>query len=378
LMECLLIADLTGFTPLTEAVGPEEVRNLIAACHAAMAAVTESEGGRIERLIGDALVARFREVGHEDVPLLYDDPSPAVRASRSALALHGAVSAATEDAVETLNVPPLRVHVGVAGATRGEALLDRADCLCRLANPGEVAIEGPVLRRLPGPALAVPLAPTFAHGDDVIEPFLLSSFPGGLKAPVPSEAPRLAPESEHRRATAVFLQVLGLSNRAGRAPQDDVRGRCEAIAAAAAESEDGYLCDFVEDTALLLFGAPRSHADDPARAVRAAIHFAKAVDELDAFLRESLASRLRPRAGIATGLVVTGMLHAGSIRRYTAFGDAVNLASRLQTLSPAGEIWVSDVTADAAGPSFHFGKLLPQRVKGKSEPVAVRRLAHGF
>jgi tetratricopeptide (TPR) repeat protein len=77
------------------------------------------------------------------------------------------------------------------------------------------------------------------------------------------------------------------------------------------------------------------------------------------------------RIGINTGLVVTGRIGKGRDQDFTVMGDAVNLASRLESHAPAGEILVSEEIRRASGDVFLFDSLGEIQVKGKSAPIPV-------
>lgn len=110
----------------------------------------------------------------------------------------------------------------------------------------------------------------------------------------------------------------------------------------------GTIDKFIGDSVMAYFGAPVPHSDHPLRAVTSAIEIIRAIDR-----RNQQLSTVSPRGpaqadigigiGIHTGLVVVGNI--GSDRRtdFTAIGDAVNVASRLEKLAKPGQILVSEV-----------------------------------
>jgi class 3 adenylate cyclase len=85
----------------------------------------------------------------------------------------------------------------------------------------------------------------------------------------------------------------------------------------------------------------------------------------------------RFRAGVNSGAAVLGVIDAPGKRGYTATGDTVNLASRLEGQARAGEVVVSETTCAALGGRADVEELEPLSVKGKSEAVrafVLRRL----
>ena len=100
----------------------------------------------------------------------------------------------------------------------------------------------------------------------------------------------------------------------------------------------GRVDKIVGDAILALFGAPTAHEDDAERAVRAALRMQETL--ADFAVESDLPIRIR--IGVNTGEVLGGALRAGG--DYTAMGDVVNLASRLQTSADPGEVLVGEST----------------------------------
>ena len=121
---------------------------------------------------------------------------------------------------------------------------------------------------------------------------------------------------------------------------------------------------------MAVFGPPRVRGDDASRAVTAAIELHKHVK----LLVPKLSYPLQISIGLATGDVVAG--HFGSTKRmdYTVVGDAVNLASGLQSAAPPGTIYCDDETIRAAGPIARSVHSLAVRVKGRSELVSAHAI----
>lgn len=140
----------------------------------------------------------------------------------------------------------------------------------------------------------------------------------------------------------------------------------------------GYVDKFIGDCVMALFGAPAAHENEPERALRAALDMQDALEawtESDDFPAE-VPEEMRPRLGIGvnTGPVVTGLFSAGGTHDYTAVGDVVNVASRLQSACEGGEILVGEKTYREARHVFEFGEAESLSVRGREEPVRVRRV----
>ena len=149
---------------------------------------------------------------------------------------------------------------------------------------------------------------------------------------------------------------------------------------AAVEAEGGIVNKFGGDSLLAIFGSPLNPSEDHAtRAVRAARRMRA---ELGEFNREQVAAEmpeLRVGCGVATGEVVAG--NVGSTRKleYTVIGDPVNLAARLQELSPdlGASILVSAETAHEVAEQGIFRSLGDVAVRGRAEHVEVFAVDEG-
>ena len=125
------------------------------------------------------------------------------------------------------------------------------------------------------------------------------------------------------------------------------------------------------DGILALFGAPVAHEDDADRAIRAALQMhaslARFVDE-----QPDLDKPLLLRIGVNTGEVVVG--NVSGTTEYTAMGDVVNVASRLQTLAPPGGILIGDSTNALASDEIQREPVDSFEVRGREQSERVWRV----
>jgi len=177
---------------------------------------------------------------------------------------------------------------------------------------------------------------------------------------------------ERQMATILFADIRDFTKMAARMEAERVveilNAYFEAAVAVLFEN-DGLLDKFYGDGLMAVFGPPRVRSDDAARALRSAARLHEVVRELEPVIREPL----RISVGLATGEVVAG--HIGSTRRldYTVIGDAVNLASRLQSAAPPSATYCDETTYLRSG--LHLrGERLQAKIKGRDDLVTVYRL----
>lgn len=136
----------------------------------------------------------------------------------------------------------------------------------------------------------------------------------------------------------------------------------------------GSVNKFLGDAILAIFGAPIGYPDDTERAVRAAGELRSRLAEHNRRRHQEGKPSIRLGIGIASGPVVAG--NVGSSRRleFTVIGNAVNLASRLQSLSRDGQILMDEETRRRLGEAadgLGLRPLGPTRLKGIDDPVEV-------
>ena len=143
----------------------------------------------------------------------------------------------------------------------------------------------------------------------------------------------------------------------------------------AIQAHGGRVDKHIFDVVMALFGIPTAREDDPERAIRAALQVKSEVLEWKREKAEqfpdhkSQIENIQLRIGVNTGPALLGTV--GTVGEFTAIGDTVNLAQRLEANAPKGEVMISHETHQLVRGVFEVIALDPIMVKGKREPIQV-------
>ena len=171
--------------------------------------------------------------------------------------------------------------------------------------------------------------------------------------------------------TAIFVDLVGSTARSEQLDPEDVKALVapyHARVRAELERHGGTFEKFSGDAILALFGTPKAHEDDPERAIRAALAVRRALAELNA---EDEWLDLHIRIGIHTGEALIMLGARPSEGEWSAAGDVLNTAARIQSAAPTDGILVGRTTYLATKDAFSFKAAEPVQAKGKAEPVEV-------
>jgi adenylate cyclase len=146
--------------------------------------------------------------------------------------------------------------------------------------------------------------------------------------------------------------------------------------AAIIDKHGGVVDKFIGDAIMALFGAPASHEDDADRALLAALEMASALEGLNVTLEARGMPKIAMGIGINTDTVVVGNMGSQDRMNYTAIGDGVNVASRLESLTKeyAEKIIISERTLNSTRRRYDTGYLGEVLVRGKNIPVKIYAL----
>jgi class 3 adenylate cyclase/tetratricopeptide (TPR) repeat protein len=387
-----LFADISGFTPVTEALATE----------LGSQRASEVLTGHLNRIF-HAVIAELDRYGGEviyfsgDAITCWLDGDDGLRAAACGFAMQDAI--AREGTIVTPGgagfTLGMKVAVAVGPARRfvvGDPAIQLIDVLAggivdRIADAeheaerGEVVLDASALDSL-GDRVEVDMR----NGVGVVRSLLAEPPP----APLPPDETTLAEElvrpwllpavyerlstgrgeflAELRPAFPLFVSFGGIDYDADDAASEKLDELVRAAQRILTANGGNLLQLTLGDKGAYLyavFGTPFAHEDDGARAAAAAL-------ELRALDATTAARDIR--IGIAHGRLRSGTYGHEWRRTFVCLGDAVNLAARLMSAAPAGGLYVSEPVRQAAGEGFDWGALAPLELKGKAAPVAASAL----
>lgn len=172
--------------------------------------------------------------------------------------------------------------------------------------------------------------------------------------------------------TVLFADIRGFTTLSENENPEKVVGLLNLYFSAMTEiifEHGGTLDKYIGDELMALFGAPTTTPQDAENAVKVAAAMQKRLLTLNKELADLGYSEIAIGIGLHTGEATIGYIGSEQRSEYTAIGDTVNLASRLQSNALGGQILVSEATAKAAGEIWPMIKREPLTVKNRLQPV---------
>ncbi len=174
--------------------------------------------------------------------------------------------------------------------------------------------------------------------------------------------------------TVLFADIRGFTAISEREKPEKVVGLLNKYFSAMTEiifDHGGTLDKYIGDGLMALFGAPSASPADAMNAVKAAVTMQKRLSSLNDELSEAGYGQIAVGIGLHTGEATIGYIGSDRRSEYTAIGDTVNLASRLESSAKGGEILMSEATAAASGNLIPVNPREPLTVKNRVQPVNV-------
>lgn len=177
---------------------------------------------------------------------------------------------------------------------------------------------------------------------------------------------------ERRNVTVLFADLSGYTAMAHEMDSEDTYLLIQRYLRSLAEDVfkyEGTVDKFTGDGLMALFGAPVAHENDSERAIRAALDMQASVAQISQDFQSRGGSAVEARIGLHTGEVIVGQLGHQHMVDYTAIGDTVNLASRLESVAQPGSVLVSDAVYRQTRALFDFERIDQLEMKGVDREV---------
>src|SRR5712692_10565626 len=181
----------------------------------------------------------------------------------------------------------------------------------------------------------------------------------------------VAAAGERRHLTVLFCDLVGSTEIAAQLDPEDWRETVAGYQRTAAESITrfgGHVGKYLGDGVMAFFGYPEAHDNDAERAARAGLAILDAIANLN---EQSGHQKLSARVGIDSGAVVVG---AGAGTDADVFGDAPNIAARVQTVAEPGTVLITADTHRLVSGLFVVEARRARELKGVAKPVELYRV----
>jgi adenylate cyclase len=205
------------------------------------------------------------------------------------------------------------------------------------------------------------------HSPDVVEMILRHS----------REGRDLGFETADEVVTVLFADICGFTSLSERLTPAEVAALLNTFferTTRAIFAFKGSVNKYIGDAIMAIFGAPISSGNHPELAVRAALAMQEEVGAVQLTLGAD--RRFRVRIGVNTGRVVVGNIGSPQRMEFTVLGDAVNVASRLESICEPGTVYVGEETYLKTRDLFQFRDLGERPLKGKRQHIRVYEVAH--
>ena len=185
-----------------------------------------------------------------------------------------------------------------------------------------------------------------------------------------------ATAAEYKQVTVLFADVvhsMDIAAAVGAERLREIMTELVNCATSVVRRYGGTVDKFTGDGIMAVFGAPVALEDHAVRACLAALGVQEEAKTLAVKALERDGVNLRLRVGLNSGQVIAGEIGSGALG-YTAIGEQVGMAERMESVAPPGGVMVSASTARLVEGAADLGEPEMVRIKGADEPVAAHRL----
>jgi adenylate cyclase len=210
-----------------------------------------------------------------------------------------------------------------------------------------------------------------------VEANLSRYLPAAVAGAIAAGESSVALGGQRRQISVLFADVASFTTYAEKAPPERVVSLLNQLFSVLSEvvfRHGGTVDKFIGDCIMAIFGAPAAQDDHAARALATAEDMHRFVEANGPAWEAEFGVSVRLAIGVASGDALVGNLGSEARMDYTAIGDVVNVAARLEVVARAGQTLLTADTAAAAGKRFTFGSLGQHALRGRTQPVETLEL----
>ncbi len=177
---------------------------------------------------------------------------------------------------------------------------------------------------------------------------------------------------ERREISVLFADVVAFTPIADSLAAEETVGLLNELFTILTEivfRHEGTVDKFIGDSVMAIWGAPQLQPDHAARAIAAAEDMMRWLEAGNQGWRQKFGVTVELAIGINSGHAVVGNVGSETRMQYTAIGDVVNVAARLESIARPQQILVTHATKVLAGDDFQYSSLGPRQLVGRRDPV---------
>jgi adenylate cyclase len=179
---------------------------------------------------------------------------------------------------------------------------------------------------------------------------------------------------EKKKVTILFCDIRGFTSLTEKEPVETIVSLLNEYFSAMSEvifANSGTLDKFIGDAVMAIYGAPLEVDDAAYKAVKTAVEMRAKLAELNLKWKAAKRPEIHVGYGINTGEAIVGNIGSERRMEYTAIGDMVNVAARIEGETGNDQIFITEATFKALGDRVKAKKLSSTALKGKSEKVQI-------
>jgi class 3 adenylate cyclase len=211
----------------------------------------------------------------------------------------------------------------------------------------------------------------------VVQSNLSRFLPAEVATAVAAGDHSIALGGEKRRVSVLFADVVAFTSFSESAPPEKVVALLNELFTTLSDvlfKHGGTVDKFIGDCVMAIFGAPTGQDDHAQRALAAADDIHRFVEASSPEWEERYGVAVKVAIGVNSGDAVVGNLGSELRMEYTAIGDVVNVAARLEAIARPGQTLLTRETAQAAGDDFSYAPMGEHPLRGKQKPVEILEL----